>query len=215
MRMTLTPCPTRHLSHRGTKGGANKHAERTTNFSREMMDLTFLETSEIPSVNTDETRHPSVKKPPPTRKQMSDGNVIHDTRLTNHNINNLDRTTHGSGQQLTERLHTTNHEKIPHEPKSHNTTLLLLRTCSAKLTAKQRMLTNGGSHAIFGSVLEPLDSQTSTTMGNQQSPHINFRPHHQLTSLHSTKSLHIIETTLRTLIILDMELHTHSYSSTS
>ena len=158
--MTPTPCPTRHLSHHRTEGGANKHAERTTNFSRGMMNLV------------------------PMRKQVSDGNVIHDTRLTNHNMNKLDHTTHGSGQQLTERLHTTNHEKIPHEPKSHNTTLLQLRTCSAKLTAKQRVLTNGGSHAFFGSVLEPHNSQTSTTMNNQQSQHINFRPHHQLTSQH-------------------------------
>ena len=184
MRMTPTPCPTRHLSHHRTKDGAHKHAERTTNFSREMMNLAFLKTSETTSLNTDETRHPSVKKPPPTRKQVSDGNVIHHTHLTNHDINNLDSTTHGSGQQLTERPHTTHHEKIPHEPKSHNTTLLLLRTCSATLTAKQRVLTNGGSHAFFGSVLESHDSQTSTTMSNQQSPHINVRPLHQLTSQH-------------------------------
>ena len=184
MRMTPTPCPTRHLSHHRTKDGAHKHAERTTNFSREMMNLAFLKTSETTSLNTDETRHPSVKKPPPTRKQVPDGNVIHDTRLTNHDVNNLDCTAHGSGQQLTERLHTTNQENILHEPKSHNTTLLQLRTCSATLTAKQRVLTNGGSHAFFDSVLESHDSQTSTTMSNQQSPHINFGPLHQLTSQH-------------------------------
>ena len=61
---------------------ANKHAERTTNFTREMMNLPFLKTNETTSVNTDETRHPSVKKSPPTRKQASIGNVIHHTHLT-------------------------------------------------------------------------------------------------------------------------------------
>ena len=97
MRMTPTPCPTRHLSHHWIMADANKHAERTTNFTREMMNLPFLYTSETTSANTDETRHPSVKKSPPTRKHVSDGNAIHDTHLTNPNINNLDRTAHGSG----------------------------------------------------------------------------------------------------------------------
>ena len=97
MRMTPTPCPTRHLSHHWIMAGANKHAERTTNFSREMMNLALLKTSETTSVNIDVTRHPSVKKPLPMRKQVSDENAIHDTHLTNPNVNNLDRTAHGSG----------------------------------------------------------------------------------------------------------------------
>ena len=148
--MTPTPCPTRHLSHHWIMADANKHAERTTNFSREMMNLALLKTCETTSVNIDVTRHPSVKKPLPMRKQVSDENAIHDTHLTNPNVNNLDRTAHESGQKFkTERRHkrriTRRHlmdqqhsiQKQNHYPKpQHNTAAHnMLRNIDCKATS--------------------------------------------------------------------------------
>ena len=101
---------------------------------------------------------------------------------------------------------------------SHNTTLLHT-TCSATSSAKQRVLTNCGSHGIFGSVLTWLANfynngqSTIATHQLQTSSSTDIPTPRALQC--STKSFHIFETTLRTLIKLDMELHTRSYSSTS
>ena len=202
MRMTPTPCPTRHLSHHWIMANANKRAERTKTISREMMNLPFLKTSETTSINTDETRHPSVKKSPPTRKQVSDGNVIHHTRLTNHDINNLDRTAHGSGQNFkTERRHTTHPEKILHEPKKpqHNTVAAenMLRDIDCKTTSVDELWIT--CHLRFRA--ESLDSQTSFNYGQSI-----IVPHQRQTSSstdiptprapqRSITNFHIFETT--------------------
>ena len=139
-----------------------------------MMNLPFLYTGETTSANTDETRHPSVKKSPPTRKQASEGNVIHDTRLTNHNINNLDRTTHGSGQKFkTLRWHKTHHEKTPHESTTLNTKTKSLpkattQHCCSQHAPQHRVQNNEcwrkADHMAFSAPCS-LDSQTSSNNG--------------------------------------------------
>ena len=163
--MTPTPCPTRHLSHHWIMADANKHAVRTRKekFSHEMMNLPFLYTSETTSINTDETRHPSVKKPLPMRKQVSDGNAIHHTHHQPEyqqfgsyrtgiwtKIQNR-TTTQDASREDTTRINNTQ-QKNRLITQSHNTTLLFA-TCPATSSAKQRVLTKSGSHGIFGSVL--------------------------------------------------------------
>ena len=149
-------------------------ADKKRKLSPEMMNLAFLYTSETTSANTDETRHPSVKNPLPMRKQVSDGNGIHGTHLTNPNTNNLDRTAHESGQKFkTERRHKTHHEKTPHESTTLNTKTKSLpkaktQHCCSQHAPQYRLQNNEcwrkADHMAF-SVLCSLQSQTSCNNG--------------------------------------------------
>ena len=128
-----------------------------------MMNLPFLYTGETTSANTDETRHPSVKKSTPKRKQVSDGNAIHDIHhQPEHqqfgsyrtwiwtNVQNPTMTQDASREDASWINNTQHKNKVITQ--SHNTTLLFA-TCPATSSAKQRVLTKSGSHGILGSVL--------------------------------------------------------------
>ena len=197
-----------------------------------MMKLALLYTSETTSTNTDETRHPSVKKPLPMRKQVSDGNAIHGTHLTNPNTNNLDRTAHESGQKFkTERRHKTHHETAPHESTTLNTKTKSLpkattqHCCSQH--APQNWLQNNecwrmedhmpSSAPCWNHLTRKLLQQWAINNRHTSTSDliINWHPNTTRFAMLHNNSFHIIETTLRTLIKLGMELHTHSDSSTS
>ena len=176
--------------------------------------------SETTSENTDETRHPSMKKSPPTRKQVSDGSVTHHTRLTNHDINNLDRTTHGLDNN---------------EPNDYTRRITRRYLMNQKATtqhcccwehAPRHWLQNDecwriadhmpSSAPCWNHIIRKLQQQWAISNRHTSTSDliINWHPYTtRFTMLH--KILHIFETTLRTLIKLDMELHTRSYSSTS